>query len=315
MLLILSDITDPLFNIAAEEYLFKNFHENILMLYINEPSVIIGKHQNTLAEINYRFIKKNNIKVIRRISGGGAVYHDKGNLNFSFIENASDGSMVNFNKFTKPVIEVIQQYGIHIQLYNKNSLSANGLKVSGNAEHVFKNKVLHHGTMLVSANLKNLHGALNIEPGKYIDNAVKSVQSEVANINRFTNKPIDLAELQIRFLQYFRQKNVSTDYHFSNNDINNIEKLIEQKYSTWEWNFGYSPNYTFYNKTTIQKKLTEIKLKVEKSLIIEAEISGFNKTGESITGKRHEYNDVCEALKHSLKLPFDDIEEIAWKFF
>lgn len=315
MLFISNEITDPFFNIASEEYVFTNYNDNILMLYINEPSVIIGKHQNALAEINYRYITENDIKVIRRISGGGAVYHDIGNLNFTIIENGMEGRLVNFEKFLKPVIDIIQKYGINIKIENKNSLLVNGFKVSGNAEHVYKSRVMHHGTILISADLFKLSSALANNFNKYTDRAVKSIRSKVSNINGFIKQPVGITDIKNQLLQYFRQKYRPDNYYFSSNDTNNIEKLIEQKYSTWEWNFGYSPNYIFEDKILINEKETDIQLNVENGLIKEAKIKNFKKIEDLITGARHEYNDVKKILKNYLKTTPFEVNETAWKFF
>ncbi len=152
------------------------------MLWQNLPSIILGKHQNTLAEINYSFVKENNIPVVRRISGGGTVFHDLGNLNFTFISSGEKEKLVNFRKFTQPIIEVLNHMGIPACFEGKNDLRVNGLKISGNAEHVYRNKVLHHGTLLFSADLNYLNQAIKSVPERFKDKAVQSVRSKVANI-------------------------------------------------------------------------------------------------------------------------------------
>ena len=196
MLLINNSSTDPYFNIALEEYLLKHTSEDIFMLYTDSPSVIVGKHQNTLAEVNIRYAIEHNIHVVRRISGGGTVYHDPGNLNFCFIVNGKEGHLVDFKKFTNPIIEVFNKLGLQVNLEGKNDLRIDGLKISGNAEHVFKNRVLHHGTLLVSTDLQHLSFILKVEVGKYTDNAVKSIRSKVSNINSFLKIPITVDELK-----------------------------------------------------------------------------------------------------------------------
>ena len=185
MLIINRPQTDPYFNIAAEEYLLKQMDEDCFMVWQNEPSIIVGKHQNTLAEINYSFAKENNIPVVRRITGGGTVFHDLGNLNFTFISSGEKGKLVNFKKFTQPIIEVLNQMGIPARFEGKNDLRVNGLKISGNAEHVYKNKVLHHGTLLFSTDLNFLKKAIKSVPERFQDKAVQSVRSKVANITDF----------------------------------------------------------------------------------------------------------------------------------
>jgi lipoate---protein ligase len=160
MLCIYNPSTEPYFNMAAEEYLLKNFSANIFMLWRNDNAVVVGKHQNSLAEINHDFVQQNNIKVVRRLSGGGTVFHDLGNLNFTFITNGEGEELVNFRKFTQPILEVLLQLGVHAKFEGRNDLTINGLKFSGNAEHVFKKRTLHHGTLLFSSKISDLTQAL-----------------------------------------------------------------------------------------------------------------------------------------------------------
>ena len=167
MLCIHDKHTDPFFNLAAEEYVLKNFTEDCFMLWRNGPSIIVGKHQNTLAEINLDWVRANNIKVVRRLSGGGAVFHDLGNLNFTFIVSGEDGNLVDFRKFTKPILEVLQKLGVEAKFEGRNDLTIKGMKFSGNAEHVHKNRTLHHGTLLFSSVMADLSQALKVNPLKF----------------------------------------------------------------------------------------------------------------------------------------------------
>ncbi|HRC66441.1 MAG TPA: lipoate--protein ligase family protein, partial [Bacteroidales bacterium] len=140
--------TNPYFNLASEEYLLKNYEEDVFMLWRNEPSIIIGKHQNALAEINIEYVKENHIKVVRRITGGGAVFHDLGNLNFTFISNSPNSKPVmNFKKYTQPIVDVLVNLGVDARFEGRNDIVIDGKKISGNAECVYKNRFLHHGTI------------------------------------------------------------------------------------------------------------------------------------------------------------------------
>lgn len=315
MRLINNTSTNPYFNIAAEEYLLKENSEDIFMLYVNEPSIIIGKHQNALAEMNYRFTVENSIPVIRRISGGGAVYHDKGNLNFTFITNGKEGHLVDFRRFAKPIMDVLQNFNINVKFEGKNNLCVNGLKVSGNAEHVYKNRVLHHGTLLISTDLKILSTALNVTSGRYFDNAIKSIRSKVVNINSTLHPLINVDDLRDKMFAYIRQMQRSDDYSFSTDDIQKINKLAAQKFSTWEWNFGYSPPYEFSNKTTIQGKETEISLTIEKGIINNANILGNKELQETIISIRHHYPELYSILKKLFPMNEKDLQELTWSFF
>jgi lipoate---protein ligase len=316
MLLINNTDINPYFNIAAEEYLLKEFPEDIILLYINEPSIIIGKHQNALAEINVRYTTEKNIPVIRRISGGGAVYHDKGNLNFSFFTNGREGQLVDFRKFTKPIIEILQKSGIEARFEGKSDIRLNGLKISGNAEHVHKNRVLHHGTLLISADLSKLSSALHVVQDKYKDKAIKSVRSKITNIGDLLHSSYNkIEDLKSQIFEYFSYLHESNEYSYSMNDKENIKKLIEQKYNTWEWNFGYSPAYEFSNNTIIDGSTVKICLKVEKGVIIEAYISGYKELQEKLIGIRHYYPEIQKILETTPQLNNQELKELAWSFF
>lgn len=183
MLCIHHHSTDPYFNIATDEYIFKHINEDCFMLWRNDNAIIVGKHQNTLAEINLDYVKEKDIKVVRRLSGGGAVYHDLGNLNFTFTRTSDNEDMVDFRRYTKPILEVLQGLGIDAKFEGRNDLTIEGKKFSGNAEHVFKNKVMHHGTLLFSSEIKDVSGALKVNPLKYQGRGTKSVPKRVTNIS------------------------------------------------------------------------------------------------------------------------------------
>jgi lipoate-protein ligase A len=230
MLLLQQTSTNPYFNIAAEEYLLKNFSDDIFTLYINEPSIIVGKHQNTLAEINQEFVRSQSIKVVRRLSGGGTVYHDLGNLNYSFIANGSEGKLVDFKKFTQPIVDVLLHLGIDAQLGGKNDIRIGERKISGNAEHIYKNRVLHHGTLLFSSELDNLNESIRVNPSTYTDKSVKSIRSNVANISDYLKDKITINEFAALVVNQIKQTipNCSS-YNLTKNDNSAINRLIDTK--------------------------------------------------------------------------------------
>jgi len=238
------------------------------MLYINQPSIIVGKHQNTLAEINLEFVRRLNLKVVRRLSGGGTVYHDLGNLNYSFIANGSEGNLVDFKKFTQPIIDVLQELGIDAKIGGKNDIRVGDKKISGNAEHIYKNRVLHHGTLLFSSQLAELNESIRIDPNSYIDKSVKSIRSRVANISEYLKESISIDEFAALIAKHIKQTMpTSVDYHLTDNDLVSINKLIKSKYSTWEWNFGYSPDYSLSRNVSEGNNTIKIRINVEKGLI------------------------------------------------
>lgn len=293
--------TDPYFCLAAEEYLLKNFSDDIFMLWQSENAVVVGKHQNAAAEINHRFVHENNIAVCRRISGGGTVFHDAGNVNFTFIKNVKSSAEISFKQFTAPVVEALAKLGIKATTSGRNDLLINGLKISGNAEHVYKNRVLHHGTLLFNSDLERLGQAIKVAPGKYEGKAVQSNRSPVANISQFLQTPMTKEEF-MRFLLDVQLENPENKlYVFSENDISATEMLATEKFRTWEWNFGYSPKYTFRNEIEIDGKMLSVRLVVEKGVIVEAEVGGeyFGddkrmQTEIRLHKRRHFYGDFSE---------------------
>jgi lipoate---protein ligase len=314
MLCIRHNITDPFFNLAAEEYFLRESKQEYFLLYLNEPSVIIGKHQNAYAEINYAFIRKNNIKVVRRISGGGAVWHDQGNLNFTFIGNGKEGELVNFRKYMQQVIDFLNEFGLDASFQGKNSLAIHGFKVSGNAEHVYKNRILHHGTLLFNTNLESLEEALRVNPGKYFDRSVKSIRSKTTNIIDHLNNGINITQFGDIFMGGILAEQQDAEiYELTGSDNQNIHSLIKNKYSTWEWNFGYSPGYELNRMINISGNEVKINLKVEKGYIRKANITGNllnqvlqEKLETDLTGQRHREDIILEILNQR---EFKDILE------
>ncbi|MDR1153104.1 MAG: lipoate--protein ligase [Bacteroidales bacterium] len=275
MLCINDHHTDPYFNLAAEEYMLKNFTDNCFMLWRNGPSVIVGCHQNSLAEINMDFIRKNNIKVVRRLTGGGAVFHDLGNINFTFIENARNDKLIDFQKYTQPIIAVLQLLDVDARFEGRNDLVINGRKFSGNAEHVFRNRVLHHGTLLFASELTDLSGALNVHPGKFTDKAIKSVRSRVTNISSHLKNSLDVEEFRDMVLRYMMDNYPDcTLYEYTDADIASISRLRDEKYATWNWNFGKSPGYNMVNGIRTNGGYLELHLDVQNGIIKHVRIFG-----------------------------------------
>jgi len=316
--------SDPYFNLAAEEYFLKNFQEDFFMLWRSRPSVVVGKHQNALAEINHEFVRENQIPVARRLSGGGTVFHDPGNVNFTFIRNVANISDVNFKVFTFPVVEALKKLGVEAYTTGRNDLLIDGKKISGNAEHVHRNRVLHHGTLLFDSRLDALKGALKVDLSKFEDKAVQSNRSEVTNIAKSLPRPISVEQFtDFLFAEISQNYSEFRVYEPTAADITAIEKLSIEKYQTWDWIFGYSPRYRFTNKLETENGEIQISLLVEKGHIAEVSLSGAisseisQKITEMLLGCRHDYAEVRNTLD-SLDKEFLEIgseEELAKGMF
>lgn len=303
MLLIYNDKTNPYFNLAMEEYFLKNFCDDIFILWRNEPSIIVGKNQNTLSEINIEYVKENNIPVVRRQSGGGAVFHDLGNINFTFIANDKKG-FSDFKRFTQPIINLLRTLDIDATFSGRNDLLIDGKKFSGNAQYNYKNRVMHHGTLLFSSQISDLSNALKVKPIKFEGKGIKSVKSRVTNIREHLKKDISILEFKDLIINYLLNTNSNNKtYDLTNDDIDNIWLLANNKYSSWEWNFGNSPKYSLTNQLKYPGGNVEFNLNVEKGIIKNIKFFGdffgefdVSYIEELLVGIKHDEDSIKDAL-------------------
>ncbi len=280
MYFIFSPFQSPYNNAALEHYLLHRFNDEFLIFYINSPSVIIGKHQNAFAEANFKFIKKNNIPIVRRISGGGAVYHDEGNLNISIINN---NPKINISSFLMPVIKFLNKVGIEAKQNIKNDIIVNNKKITGTAAHIFKSRTLQHGTLLIYSSLENLKEALLVERNKFICNSIASKPSLVTNllteINfRFSFDEI-VSELKNFMCEYY---GIENELRLNEYDIKNIEDIIKTKFSTWEWNYAYTKAFTYKDNI----KNVSLECLVENGIIVSCNFSSDVYKGSYLIGKK-----------------------------
>ena len=276
MLLIDSPSHNAYFNIASEEYLIKQFPtEDIFLLYVNAPSIIVGKFQNTLAEINLDFVREKEIKVVRRMSGGGTVYHDLGNLNFSFHTLLGQNDFMDFSFFTQPVLNMLTKHGVPAVLEGRNDLLVEGKKFSGNAKLARHGKMIQHGTILLNSEMEVLVDALKVNPLKFIDKAIKSNRSRVTNLINYLPKETTTEKLKHWLTEEIMDNNPDAErYELTPEDLAGIQQLMTEKYETWEWNFGFSPNYNFKKAIKIPAGFIEVHLEVVHGIIEKAKIFG-----------------------------------------
>ncbi len=295
LLCINSPFNQAFLNLAAEEYLLKNFRNNIFLLYVNKPSVIIGKHQNAYAEADTLYIEQENIPLVRRLSGGGTVYHDLGNLNFSWIVQGEKNKPVNFNKYMNDVFLFLKSLNIDVEKTKNNDMTIGGKKISGNAEHIFKNRLIHHGTLLFNTNLKILNKVLTTQKINYTDKAVCSKKAEVSNILPLMKDKISITEFSEKLFRFVMKKHTqSIEYRFSDEDIEKINRLAEKKYRTWAWNFAYSPEYNFQKSLKINQKEIFVCFSVKEGII-----TAFNMKTDALNEKeKHIFTKKMIGVKH-----------------
>ncbi|WDU78767.1 lipoate--protein ligase [Lysinibacillus sp. G01H] len=271
-------IHDPRINLAIEEYLLKTMDvekEPVLLFYINQPSIIIGKNQNTIEEINTDYVEDNGIIVVRRLSGGGAVYHDLGNLNFSFITNDDGDSFMNYKKFTQPVVDALAKMGVNAELSGRNDILAEGRKVSGNAQFSTKGRMFSHGTLMFDTEIDAVVSALKVKKDKIESKGIKSIRSRVANISEFLKEQMTVEEFRLEILKsiFGGEENIRY-YELTEDDWANIHKLSEERYQTWEWNFGKSPRFNIQKTHRFPTGGIDIRLEVNHGVMEEVHIFG-----------------------------------------
>jgi len=322
MIIIDSPSHNAYFNIASEEYLLNKYPEkDIFLLYINAPSIIVGKFQNTLAEINLEYVKEKDVKVVRRMSGGGTVYHDLGNLNFSFHTKWEGGDFLDFSTFTEPVVTLLNKLDVPAELVGRNDLLVEGKKFSGNAKLIRKGKMIQHGTILIHSDMSVLVDALKINPLKYVDKGIRSNRSRVTNLIEYLPEDTTTESFKKLLINEMLKENKDAEIRaFDKNDIREIERLTKEKYETWEWNFGHSPDYNFKQAIKIPAGFIEVHLDVNKGYIEKAKIFGDFFASEPIEefeakliGEKHDIESIKETLeKVDLKPYFGkvNLEEI-----
>ena len=299
-------ITDPRINLAIEEYVLKhlNIDETYLLFYINRPSIIIGRNQNTIEEINSDYVDEKGITVVRRLSGGGAVYHDLGNLNFSFITRDDGDSFHNFKKFTQPVVETLEKLGIHAELSGRNDILAEGKKISGNAMFSTKGRMFSHGTLLFQSEMDHIVSALKVKKDKIESKGIKSIRSRVGNIADFLKEPMSVEEFRSFLLQnIFKETGKVTEYVLTETDWEKIHEISEDRYQNWEWNYGKSPKFNLQNSHRFPVGSVDIRLEVNRGIIENCKIYGdFFGVGEvadierKLTGTRYEKEAISRVL-------------------
>ncbi|WP_240416893.1 lipoate--protein ligase [Paenibacillus periandrae] len=301
------DITDPAVNLALEEYSLRNLpmDDSYLLFYINEPSIIIGKNQNTIEEINTDYVEQQHLHIVRRLSGGGAVYHDLGNLNFSFLMKDDGNSFHNFAKFTRPVIEILHRLGVEAVLTGRNDIQVGEQKISGNAQYISKGRMFSHGTLLFNSAMENVASALKVKPIKIESKGIKSVRSRVANISDFLREPLTIKQFRDILLQQLFDCSLADvpQYHLTEDDWAAVHKLADERYRSWDWNYGRSPKSNIQNTFKFPSGIIDVRLNVIQGKIASIHIFGdffgthdVSELEQHLTGIQYEQQAIFNVL-------------------
>ncbi|HEO5294447.1 TPA: lipoate--protein ligase [Streptococcus agalactiae] len=304
---IVNTSNDPAYNVALEAYAFQKLTDidEIFILWINEPAIIIGRHQNTIQEINKEFIDKNGIHVVRRLSGGGAVYHDLNNLNYTIISNNTQEGAFDFQTFSKPVIDTLAKLGVKAEFTGRNDLEINGQKFAGNAQAYYKGRMMHHGCLLFDVDMSVLGQALKVSKDKIESKGIKSVRARVTNIVDHLSDKITVQEFSDAILAQMKEEYPEMDeYVLSDAELSEIQAMRDNQFATWDWTYGKAPEYTIERGVRYPAGKITTYANVENSTIKSVKIFGdffgvkpVDDIEKMLEGVRYDYKDVLAAIK------------------
>ncbi|WP_159561018.1 lipoate--protein ligase [Streptococcus halichoeri] len=304
---IVNNSHNPAYNVALEAYAFRELvdEDELFILWINEPAIIIGKHQNTIQEINKEYIEEHGIHVVRRLSGGGAVYHDLNNLNYTIISNKSEEGGFDFKTFSQPVIATLADLGVKAEFTGRNDLEINGKKFCGNAQAYYKGRMMHHGCLLFDVDMTVLGDALKVSKDKIESKGIKSVRSRVTNILDELPEKITVEEFSDRLLAKMKETYPDMEeYVLSDAELAKVQASAEQQFGNWDWTYGQAPEYTIERNVRYAAGKITTFANVQQSLIKNIKIYGdffgikdVKDIEELLVGCKYNYQDVLERLK------------------
>lgn len=306
------NLTDPALNLALEEYCFFSLERlpECVLLYVNDPSVIIGRNQNPFEEVDFDVVSRSDIPVVRRLSGGGAVYHDRGNLNFSFISRASRDRTGFYRHLTRPVRDALRTLGVPAEWNSRNDIVANGQKISGNAHYISSNRMLSHGTLLFNADLNAVSEALTGTLSPLFSKGLKSVRAKVANILDFLSEPITFEAFSHRILETVAEANGGVDiYRLPDAEWKAVRGLADRKYRRWDWNIGKTPEFVFRASLPIKTCTVSVELRVNRGVIRELTATDNGGVGEALKQAMEGCAFEIDALSRRLEAMFFDARQ------
>ena len=273
MLLVENHNHDPSWNLAFQERLFHlagASGQSFVMLWQNGPSVIVGRYQNSYEEVDQEAARAASVKVVRRSTGGGAVYHDLGNMNYSLGVAEKNLANLDFKALALPILEVLRELGVPAELSGRNDLTVGGLKFSGTAQMASPGAVLYHGTLMYDVDLDILARILKVKPDKIESKGVKSVKSRVTNLKGHLPAGADLATIARKLSDKLGRRR----YEATKEDMAAAAEIMSLKYGSWDWNWGQSPDFTVRREKRYPWGQLSLNLKVSEGRIMLARVFG-----------------------------------------
>lgn len=306
MIFVENNSNNPYFNFALEYYLLNEKDlddDTVFMFWRTEPTLMIGKFQNTIEEINQKYVEEKKINVVRRITGGGTIYTDMNGWQYSFINKNHSDDGIDFKTFTQPIIDALKEQGINTLLSGRNDLHIDGKKFSGNAQYVKGNSKLHHGSILFKTNIEEMVRSITVAEDKIISKGIKSVRDRVTNVyEHLDDKDIDSLEFRDIMLESLLKKSNGI-YKLNEEDINRINEIAMEKFESWDWNYGASPRFNITKGARFKGGKVEFKIYVNKGFIEDCCINGdFFGEGEiedvtkALYGCRYNKEDIRDVL-------------------
>ena len=309
--------TDPYYNMAFDEFCLESLpiDEPVFFLWQNRPAVIVGLNQEVNTEVNLDYLNKNNIALVRRVTGGGAVYHDLGNLNYTIVGRSEDLER-DYPEYASILMKALQELGIPATLSGRNDILVDGKKVSGFAKRVCKNRLMVHGTLMYDVDLEVLPQALTPSASKLQSKGIASVRSRVANLRDYLPEVADIQAFSQRLEEILSCHYTDTEYQLSAEDLASIQRLANEKFAQWEWNYGRSPKATLTHSARLACGTVEIHLKIAENRIVFCQFGGdflgnlpTSEVESALNGVVYEVNAIRECLKKmEIGQYFDGVE-------